>query len=192
MLQITHNISAALKFESRVRMPSLSLFLSFSSLLFSFNFYTCLRLFCPLFLHCFCTSFFQIPVYLGASRPLLATPPVRDFYGKDGLGDFVYPDAPTPADYLKREHAAVALVRLASQYPSRFLVIVTEAKEGELTDRPFLHLHRALILRLRCTSLRSPLSFSHSVHMHSGNGNHVIIFASDKRFGLNNIGQKRL
>lgn len=58
----------------------------------------------------------------------------------------MYPDAPTPADYLKREHASVALVRLASQYPSRFLVIFTEAKEGELTDRPFPHLHRALML----------------------------------------------
>jgi len=57
-------------------------------------------------------------VYLGASHSLLVTPPFEDFYGKDGLGDFVYPDPPNPADYLKREHAAVALARLASQYPS--------------------------------------------------------------------------
>jgi inosine-uridine nucleoside N-ribohydrolase len=73
-----------------------------------------------LFLSCyaFCPSSLQIPVYLGASRSLLVTPPIEDFYGKDGLGDFVYPDPPNAEDYVKKEHAAVALTRLASQYPS--------------------------------------------------------------------------
>jgi Inosine-uridine nucleoside N-ribohydrolase len=86
-------------------------------------------LFCPFFLHCFCTFFFQIPVYLGASQSLLATPPFEDFYGKDGLGDFVYPDPPNPADYLKREHAAVALARLASQYPSKFSLFLPRPRK---------------------------------------------------------------
>jgi inosine-uridine nucleoside N-ribohydrolase len=67
------------------------------------------------------SSLLQIPVYRGASRSLLVTPPIDDYYGKDGLGDFVYPDPPNPADYIKKEHAAVALTRLASQYPSMFV-----------------------------------------------------------------------
>lgn len=65
----------------------------------------------------------DIPVYSGASRSLLVTPPIDDFYGKDGLGDFVYPDPPNPADYLKKENAAVALVRLASQYPKQITLL---------------------------------------------------------------------
>jgi inosine-uridine nucleoside N-ribohydrolase len=67
------------------------------------------------------SSLLQIPVYRGASRSLLVTPPIDDYYGKDGLGDFVYPNPPNPADYIKKEHAAVALTRLASQYPSMFV-----------------------------------------------------------------------
>jgi len=92
-------------------------------------------LFCPFFLHCFLNVFFQIPVYLGASHSLLVTPPFEDFYGKDGLGDFVYPDPPNPADYLKREHAAVALARLASQYPSMsFLFLLRPPKDNSQID----------------------------------------------------------
>jgi hypothetical protein len=36
------------------------------------------------------------------------------------------------------------------------------------------------------------LSFSHSVHRHTGSDNHVAIFASDKRFEVSNVGQKGL
>jgi hypothetical protein len=73
-------------------------------------------------------------VYRGASGALLTTPPIEDFYGKDGLGDFVYPDPPNPADYLKKEPAAVALVRLASQYPSMSAVASVHIDATESTD----------------------------------------------------------
>lgn len=65
----------------------------------------------------------DIPVYKGASRSLLVTPPIDDYYGKDGLGDFVYPDPPNPSEYLKKEHAALALIRLVSQYPKQITLL---------------------------------------------------------------------
>ncbi|KAJ4444924.1 hypothetical protein ANN_06723, partial [Periplaneta americana] len=64
-----------------------------------------------------------IPVYRGASRSILVTPHIEDFYGADGLGDFVYPDPPKPEDYLNKEHAAVALVRLVAQYPKQITLL---------------------------------------------------------------------
>ena len=134
--EITLHTSAAIKFES----IATCIFLSFRFLfiyLFIYLFilsFICTFLFCPFFLHCFLNSFFQIPVYLGASHSLLATPPFEDFYGKDGLGDFVYPDPPNPADYLKREHAAVALARLASQYPSMSLFLSRPPKDNSQID----------------------------------------------------------
>ena len=154
--------------DSNMYLPFLSFFCTFS--------------FCPFFLHCFWNFFFQIPVYLGASHSLLATPPLEDFYGKDGLGDFVYPDPPNPADYLKMEHAAVALARLASQYPSRsFLFLQRPPKDNSQIDP--LHISVELLSSPFGVLLYIPLlSFSHSVHRHTGSGNHVGIFASDKRF----------
>ncbi|XP_069684495.1 uncharacterized protein [Periplaneta americana] len=65
----------------------------------------------------------NIPVYRGASRSILVTPHIEDFYGADGLGDFVYPDPPKPEDYLNKEHAAVALVRLVAQYPKQITLL---------------------------------------------------------------------
>jgi hypothetical protein len=88
------------------------------------------------------SSPFQIPVYCGASRALLVTPPIGDFFGKDGLGDFVYPDPPNPADYVKKEQAAVALVRLASQYPS--MCAVAARSSPYPTAPPTIHRSRAI------------------------------------------------
>ncbi|PSN52196.1 hypothetical protein C0J52_06101 [Blattella germanica] len=68
-------------------------------------------------------SLLQIPVYRGASRSLLVTPPIEDFFGKDGLGDFVYPDPPNPSDCISKEHAAIALVRLVTQYPNQITLL---------------------------------------------------------------------
>ncbi|KAJ9596379.1 hypothetical protein L9F63_012587 [Diploptera punctata] len=65
----------------------------------------------------------DIPVYKGASRPLLVTPSTNDYFGKDGLGDFVYPDPPNPTEYVRKEHAALALIQLVSQYPKQITLL---------------------------------------------------------------------
>jgi hypothetical protein len=118
------------------------------------------------------SSPFQIPVYCGALRALLVTPPIEDFFGKDGLGDFVYPDPPNPADYVKKEHAAVALVRLASQYPSMSALVSVdiEATESIPMDRasPLFTLshrttHRSCAIRVGQTGSVSPAN-SHTTN----------------------------
>lgn len=154
----------------------------FSFFLPFFLSFFCTFLFWPFFLHCFLNFFFQIPVYLGASHSLLATPPLEDFYGNDGLGDFVYPDPPNPADYLKREHAAVALARLASQYPSMsFLFFPRPPKDNSQIDP--LHISVEFLCSPFGLLFYIPLlSCSHSVHRRTGSDNQAGIFASDKRF----------
>jgi len=104
----------------------------------------------------------------------------------------VYPDPPNPADYLKREHAAVALARLASQYPSMsFLFLPRPPKDNSQIDP--LYISVELLSSPFGVLLYVPLlSFSHSVHRHTGSDNHVGIFASDNRFELSNVGQKGL
>ena len=40
------------------------------------------------------------------------------YHGSDGFGDVPHPDAPD-LSYAKAEHAAIAIIRLANQYPGK-------------------------------------------------------------------------
>uniref|UniRef100_A0A4X2KX33 Inosine/uridine-preferring nucleoside hydrolase domain-containing protein n=2 Tax=Vombatus ursinus TaxID=29139 RepID=A0A4X2KX33_VOMUR len=71
----------------------------------------------------------QIPVYQGASSPLLNTTKKDYFYGTDGLGDV--PDANAPAfDQVQQEHAVAAMIRIISERPNKVTLIAT----GPLTN----------------------------------------------------------
>lgn len=68
-----------------------------------------------------------VPVFRGASRPIIA-PPVHagEVHGDDGLGDVGFP---TSARALEAEHAALALIRLARENPGATLLAL-----GPLTN----------------------------------------------------------
>ncbi|XP_063300721.1 nucleoside hydrolase-like [Pelobates fuscus] len=74
----------------------------------------------------------QIPVYRGASEPLLGdnhSINASYYHGKDGFGDV--PDPASPGlDYVQKEHAALAMVRIASEYPGQVSLVAT----GPLTN----------------------------------------------------------
>ena len=61
-------------------------------------------------------GFFQIPIYKGATRPLVKPyVPATYFHGDDGLGDV--PDVTAPdVTLIQEEHAVDALARLAEKY----------------------------------------------------------------------------
>ena len=61
-------------------------------------------------------AFFQIPIYKGATRPLVKPyVPATYFHGDDGLGDV--PDVTAPdVTLIQKEHAVDALARLAEKY----------------------------------------------------------------------------
>ena len=68
-----------------------------------------------------------IPIFRGAERPILA--PLyhaSDVHGEDGLGDAGFPRSTRP---ISDEHAALAIVRLAREYPGATLVAL-----GPLTN----------------------------------------------------------
>ena len=68
---------------------------------------------------CLTVSCQQVPVYRGASAPLLRTPAADGgaelHHGADGLGDAHFSDAPDTS-IVKEEHAANAICRLAREY----------------------------------------------------------------------------
>ncbi|XP_020848390.1 nucleoside hydrolase-like [Phascolarctos cinereus] len=71
----------------------------------------------------------QIPVYQGASSPLLNTMKKDYFYGTDGLGDV--PDADAPGfDQVQQEHAVAAMIRIISERPNKVTLVAT----GPLTN----------------------------------------------------------
>lgn len=64
----------------------------------------------------------DIPVYAGASSPLLL-PDKKDLsYGNDGFGDFEYPDPPSN-DLVQKTHAVNALIDLVKKFPGEVTVI---------------------------------------------------------------------
>ena len=71
---------------------------------------------------CLIASCQQVPVYRGASAPLLRTPAAGGgaelHHGADGLGDAHFSDAPDTSisSIVKEEHAANAICRLAREY----------------------------------------------------------------------------
>ena len=52
----------------------------------------------------------------------------HDFFGKDGFGDFVYPNAPHPKDYVIDEIAAIALINLVNRNPGIYIYIYIYAR----------------------------------------------------------------
>lgn len=72
----------------------------------------------------------DIPVYRGASKSILVIPENDYYYGKDGLGDIEFVDPPKPEDYLKKEHAVNALIRMATENPGEITLLAL----GPLTN----------------------------------------------------------
>ncbi|XP_069828465.1 nucleoside hydrolase-like [Dendropsophus ebraccatus] len=72
----------------------------------------------------------QIPVYRGASRPLLGESlHASHYHGVDGLGDV--PDSTSPdLDVLSKEHAVLAMLRLVNEYSGQVSLVAT----GPLTN----------------------------------------------------------
>ncbi|XP_046735092.1 uncharacterized protein C1683.06c-like [Diprion similis] len=71
----------------------------------------------------------DIPVYKGASHPLLL-PDKKDYYfGQDGFGDFYYPDPPS-TDLINETHAVNAMIDLVKQYPGKLTILAL----GPLTN----------------------------------------------------------
>jgi purine nucleosidase len=67
----------------------------------------------------------DVPVYRGADLPLISgwMHTTADIHGRDGLGDWV--ERPqNKRTSVESEHAAVALVRLANQYPNELTLVV--------------------------------------------------------------------
>ena len=66
----------------------------------------------------------RVPVYRGASEPLVAEWSAEAWHGEDGLGN--YQPRPLTERKIEAEHAALALIRLANAYPGE-LTLVTLA-----------------------------------------------------------------
>lgn len=72
----------------------------------------------------------EIPVYQGASAPLLGGPVEGSlFHGRDGLGDVPDPNAPG-LEHLQKEHAVIAMLRLVNEKPGQISLVAT----GPLTN----------------------------------------------------------
>ncbi|KAM3933042.1 pyrimidine-specific ribonucleoside hydrolase RihA-like [Leptodactylus fuscus] len=72
----------------------------------------------------------EIPVYGGASKPLLANTLHASFYhGVDGLGDAADSTAPD-IGLLQKEHAVLAMIRIVNEYSGKVSVVAT----GPLTN----------------------------------------------------------
>ncbi|XP_078737269.1 nucleoside hydrolase-like [Lampetra fluviatilis] len=79
-----------------------------------------------------CGASAQVPVFLGASSPLLAKQmDASPFHGNDGLGDSPDPPDPRPVAVKEQEeHAVNALVRLAKENPGQITLVAV----GPLTN----------------------------------------------------------
>ena len=62
----------------------------------------------------------QIPVYRGASKSVVLSPPADNYYGEDGFGDFEFPNPPNVEELLKSKHAVIALIDTVNQYPGMY------------------------------------------------------------------------
>ncbi|XP_072268036.1 inosine-uridine preferring nucleoside hydrolase-like [Pyxicephalus adspersus] len=77
-----------------------------------------------------CCNRLEIPVFCGASRPLLGKNiHASEYHGVDGLGDV--PDLDFPGvEALSKEHAVLAMLRIASEHPGQVTLVAT----GPLTN----------------------------------------------------------
>ncbi|XP_046403915.1 uncharacterized protein C1683.06c-like isoform X2 [Ischnura elegans] len=92
----------------------------------------------------------DIPVYRGANRPLLHYPENDCYYGKDGFGDVDYVDPPKVDDYLKKEHAVNALIRMVTENPGEITLValgpLTNVAMATRMDPTFLDKLRRLVV----------------------------------------------
>ncbi|MBW4436454.1 MAG: nucleoside hydrolase [Pleurocapsa minor GSE-CHR-MK-17-07R] len=63
----------------------------------------------------------DVPVYAGASQPLVSSWAAEPIHGLDGLGN--YHDRPRVKQRVEAEHAAWALIRLADAYPGELTLV---------------------------------------------------------------------
>ncbi len=63
----------------------------------------------------------DVPVYAGASQPLVASWSPETVHGEDGLGN--YQPRPITTRRIESEHAANALIRLANTYPGELTLV---------------------------------------------------------------------
>lgn len=71
----------------------------------------------------------SVPVYPGVQQPLVAEwYSASDVHGDDGLGN--WPERPAVVTQLETEHAALALIRLANQFPGELTLVAL----GPLTN----------------------------------------------------------
>ncbi|XP_058808231.1 uncharacterized protein LOC131673886 isoform X1 [Phymastichus coffea] len=84
-----------------------------------------------------CGSRLQIPVYGGADMPLIRDYTASDYFGKGGMGDFVF-DRAILASLDRAKHAALVMVDLVKRYP------------GEILNGQSRALRRALSYSLMC------------------------------------------
>ncbi|KAM4699330.1 inosine-uridine preferring nucleoside hydrolase-like [Discoglossus pictus] len=67
----------------------------------------------------------EIPVYKGASRPLLGQClNASCYHGHDGLGDVPDPEAPR-LDHLQKDHAVLAMLRIVNEHPGQVSLVAT-------------------------------------------------------------------
>ncbi|XP_012259071.1 pyrimidine-specific ribonucleoside hydrolase RihA-like isoform X2 [Athalia rosae] len=71
----------------------------------------------------------DIPVYKGASHPVMLPVTYDYYYGKDGFGDFHYPEPPSTT-LIQTKHAVIAMIDLVKEYPGE----VTLLALGPLTN----------------------------------------------------------
>lgn len=64
----------------------------------------------------------NIPVYGGASKPLLKHYVPTDYFGSDGLGDFQF-DKPLTTQIDRSKHASLALIDLVKQHPGEITLL---------------------------------------------------------------------
>ncbi|XP_021916269.1 probable uridine nucleosidase 1 [Zootermopsis nevadensis] len=65
----------------------------------------------------------DIPVYRGASKSFIWTPPSDNYFGEDGFGDFEFPNPPNSSDLLQNEHAVNSLIQIVTQNPGEVTLL---------------------------------------------------------------------
>ncbi|XP_046735084.1 uncharacterized protein C1683.06c-like isoform X2 [Diprion similis] len=71
----------------------------------------------------------DVPVYKGSQQPLLLNDEKTDYFGKDGFGDFEYPDPPSP-NLVQDKHAVNAMIELVKANPGEITLLAL----GPLTN----------------------------------------------------------
>jgi purine nucleosidase len=104
----------------------------------------------------------NVPVYRGASEPLVSDWSPEAWHGGDGLGN--YQPRPTTKRKVKAEHAALALIRLANAHPGELTLVALA---------PMTNLALAIRLDPTFPSKIKEFIFMGGTHSAIGNTNNV-------------------